>query len=219
MFKHYSCFKYWQCSATLLPYNLTKPRGNVLNNKIIYKLGAAISVALMVSACSNSDTTYKGGSPWDQKREQGEMAAAPAADVYTQELAEVDAGSSNLELSYQTEQVDTYVPGVVEETQPEMLEATAVSVEEEILGQPADYYTVQVMASVDVDRVYKFAEQHQLSVRYIVPTYRDGVTWHVLLLDVYPTLADAKAALQEASYTLPTKPWIRSVGSVQKLIR
>ena len=201
-----------------MQYNLAKPWGNVLNNKIIYKLGAAIWVALMVSACSNSDTTYKGGSPWDQKREQSGMAAAPDADAYTQELAAVDAGS-NLELNYQTEQVDTFVPEVVEEAQPAMVETTAVSVEEEILGQPADYYTVQVMASVDVDRVYKFAEQHQLSVRYIVPTVRDGVTWHVLLLDVYPTLADAKAALQEASYTLPTKPWIRSVGSVQKLIR
>lgn len=198
---------------------LTKPWGNVLNNKIIYKLSVAISVTLMLSACSNSDTTFKGGSPWDHRRDQAEMAAAPAADVYTQELAEVDAGSTNIELGYQPEQVDTFVPEMVEEAQPEMVEAVAVSVEDEILSQPANYYTVQVMASVDVDRVYKFAEQHQLSVRYIVPTVRDGVTWHVLLLDIYPTLADAKAALQEASYTLPTKPWVRSVGSVQKLIR
>ncbi len=183
------------------------------------KLGTALSVAMLVSACSNSDTTYKGGSPWDQHRNQGEMAQAPAADVYTQELAAVDAGASEVELNYQTEPVEAVLPEAIEEVQPEMAEPETVSVEDEILRQPASYYTVQVMASVDVDRVYKFAEQHQLSVRYIVPTVRDGVTWHVLLLDIYPTLADAKAALQEASYTLPTKPWIRSLGSVQKLMQ
>ncbi|TNF36912.1 MAG: hypothetical protein EP315_03570 [Gammaproteobacteria bacterium] len=189
-----------------------------MNYKIINTLGLVCALTILASACSNSETTYRGGSPWEQRRSQEEITA-PAADVYTRELAAVDAGSSNVELNYQTEQVDTFVPAAVDETPAEPVEAAAVSVEDEILGQPADYYTVQLMASVDVDRVYKFAEQHQLSVRYIVPTFRDGVTWHVLLLDVYPTLSEAKAALQEVSYTLPTKPWVRSLGSVQKLMR
>jgi len=77
---------------------------------------------------------------------------------------------------------------------------------------------VQVMASVDIDRVYKFAERNQLSVRYVIPTLRDGVTWHVLLLDVYPDYNAAKAGVAEMEGLLPTQPWIRKIGSIQKLV-
>lgn len=94
----------------------------------------------------------------------------------------------------------------------------AMSIEAEVMSMPADYYAVQVFASVDIDRVYKFAEMNQLSVRYILPTVRDGITWHILLLDVYPDLSSAKSGLAEVEGTLSTKPWIRKLGSVQKLM-
>ena len=97
--------------------------------------------------------------------------------------------------------------------------SSAMGAEQEIMNQPANYYTLQLMASVDIDRVYKFAEQNQLSVRYVVPTMRDGVTWHVLLLDIYPDLASAKLARDEMSGVLKTSPWIRTLGSIQKLMQ
>lgn len=184
-----------------------------------------------LSACSSSPSPWtKQSSPWDQRRDT--QAPAPAASEYKQELAAVDQTTSEVELSYQTEQVESVVPAesAVEEpamVEPEAAESVAavavdsesVSAEDEILNQPADYYTVQLFASVDIDRVYKFAEQNQLSVRYVVPTVRDDVTWNVLLLDIYPTLADAKAGLSEIEGSLSTKPWIRSLGSLQKLMR
>ena len=113
------------------------------------------------------------------------------------------------------------------EAEPEPVEAAAVAeteseamtAEDEIMNQPADYYTVQLFASVDIDRLYRFAEQIQLSVRYAIPTVRDGVTWYVLLLDIYPDFTSAKAGMAEVAGTLSTKPWIRSLGSLQKLMQ
>lgn len=109
-------------------------------------------------------------------------------------------------------------PMPMEEPAEPAVPAAPMSVEAEVMSMPADYYAVQVFASVDLDRVYKFAEQNQLSVRYILPTVRDGITWHILLLDVYPDLTSARAGLAEVDGTLSTKPWIRKLGSVQKLM-
>ena len=198
-----------------------------IKNKSVSVLGMA-SVMALLSACASEPSPWtKQQSPWEQRRQ--EMAEAPAADQYRQELATVDQGMSEVELSYQTGQVDSFAPAAVE-AEPAPMEAEAmveepaavapeaISPEQEIMSQPADYYTVQVIASVDIDRVYKFAEQNQLSIRYVVPTVRDGVTWHVLLLDVYPDYSSAKAAMDEVAGTLTTQPWIRKVGSVQNLM-
>jgi len=200
-----------------------------LNTTIKTKLLAALGIAgtiTLLSACSSEPSPWtKQQSPWEQRR--GSMQA-PAAEEYKQDLESVDQGGSEVDLSYQAQPVEGYAPGAMEPAETEsaaVVEAEpvaapqAMSPEQEIMNQPANYYTIQVIASVDVDRVYKFAEQNQLSIRYVVPTQRNGVTWHVLLLDVYPDLASAKAAMQEVAGTLPTKPWIRKVGSVQKLIR
>jgi len=86
------------------------------------------------------------------------------------------------------------------------------------MEQPTDYYTLQLIASVDIDRVMRFAEEEQISTQYIVATERDGVIWHVLLLDVYPDYSSALAARDEIASSLKNTPWVRRVGSVQKLV-
>ncbi len=183
---------------------------------------------MMLSACSNSSAPSpwaKQSSPWDQRKESIQDTAAPAAEEYKQELAAVDQSINDVELNYQTQQVDSFAPVKAELTESEVVGAGVIvssesmSQKEEILNLPADYYTVQLMASVDVTRVHKFAEQNQVSTRYIVPTVRNGVIWHVLLLDVYPDRASAKAGLNEIVDSLKTQPWIRSVGSIQKLMQ
>ena len=191
--------------------------------ELLTAFGVAVIMALL-SACSSEPSPWtKQQSPWEQRRDSMQ---APAADEYKQDLASVDEGGNQVDLSYQAEPVDGYAPGEADmgsaamvEPESEPVAPESMSPEQEIMSQPADYYTIQLIASVDIDRVYKFAEQNQLSIRYIVPTLRDGVTWHVLLLDVYPDYPSAKAAMQEVAGTLPTKPWIRKVGSVQKLIQ
>ena len=192
-----------------------------------YKAGFILILAAMsiiLTACSGSAPS-KQGSIWDQRRDSNNIKA-PAAAEYKQELAALDQSTSDVELSYQAEQVESFTPDTVAEaTEPEAaavttdLESDVSSVEKEILAMPATNFTVQLFASVDIDRVYKFAEQNQISVQYVVPTIRDGIVWYILLLDVYVDYSSAKMSMEDISASLTTQPWVRSIGSVQKLIQ
>ena len=173
---------------------------------------------LMLSACSSGESTgwTKKASPWDHIRSPKENSGS------YEQTAPIEVASD--ESQYAAEEVPVVEPEPVVEVIAEEPAIEEYPVEEPvvaggILDVPADYYTVQLMASVDIDRVYRFADQNQLSIQYIVPTYRDGVVWHVLLLDVYPDRASAKAGKNEVEATLRTQPWIRSVGSIQKLMQ
>ena len=186
----------------------------------------------MLSACSSAPSVSpwaKQLSPWEQRKEAIQDQVVPVAEESRSKLVEVDQTSNEVELSYQSDPMASSASVAAgleaESTEAESVEATAVVVpgsmtpKEEILNLPADYFTVQLMASVDVGRVYKFAEQNHISVRYIVPTIRDGKIWFVLLLDVYPDRVSAKAGLNEVAIGLKTQPWIRSLGSIQKLMQ
>lgn len=188
----------------------------------VIRLFALAGITVMVGACSGTG----------EKSAWGEKSASPWAtggsiksgrDAYEESIMQTDEGAVSDQLVY-----DPYAttPEVVEEPAPveevvmaEPEPVVAASTGQDIRSLPANYYTVQLMASVDVNRVYKFAEQNQLSTQYVVPTVRDGVTWHVLLLDVYPDVASAKKASSEIAARLNTQPWVRSVGSVQKLVK
>jgi len=187
-----------------------------------YKLLGLVGVVVTLSACSSDPAPWtKAESPWDQRRSS--EAEAPAADTYKADLEMPAASSSEVELSYEADAVESFTPEAVVE--PEPVEAAAVAVEESyaetgsIMDHPANYYTIQLMASVDIDRVIRFASDNQISSQYVVATERDGVVWHVLLLDVYPDYSSAVAAKDEIAPSLRNEPWIRSVGSVQKLVR
>lgn len=205
---------------------------------------AAMSVVSLLAACEpateSSSPWVKSDSPWGKRTAAvTDSAEAPAADAYKQELADIDTGTTgSIEMGYQAEKVESSVPEeiVVEEIAP-MPVAKPVKAKKPQTEMPApvaatdmsdtggdfrniagSYYTVQVIASVDENSVHTFANKHQLSTRYIVPTVRGSTTWYVLLLDVYPTKAAAKSAMDYAAGTLPTKPWIRTVASVQQLM-
>lgn len=198
-----------------------------ITNTGVLKGLAIAGIVVGLSACSGTSEKSgwgeKGESPWATG---GSIKSG--RDAYEEEMAsQQDTTGSTAaadQLAY-----DPYAPAPAEPVQEVPVEAAPVveeqpaaaegmGAEQEIRSLPAEYLTVQLMASVDIDRVYKFAEKNQLSVRYIVPTVRDGVTWHVLLLDVYPDLASAKNARDEMSGVLNTQPWLRTVGSVQKLM-
>lgn len=209
-------------------------------NLRFFATAGLLGSAILLTACSTSPSPWaQNASPWDHRRQQqsAEAAPAPSADEYKQDLAAVDTDSgtdsSQVEMNYQTGKVESDMPteapsdsmeppaaASTATAEPEAMAASSgdISAVDEIKSRPGSYYTVQVIASVDKDRVYKFAEKNQLSVRYIVPTHRDGTVWHVLLLDLYPDYASARAAADEAAATLPTKPWVRKLASVQKLL-
>ena len=181
----------------------------------VHKVLVACVLCVLVSACSTSGDSSdwnKKASPWDHIRDN------PSAAVNEEPVP--------IEIEMMQEQR--------EQAEPAQAEPVAVLVEQEpiavapvieasptdrVMQAPASYFTVQVMASVDSSRVYRFAEQYQLPIDYIVPTLRDGVIWHVLLLDIYPDRASALSAQAEAAATLKTQPWVRSVGSIQKIMQ
>jgi septal ring-binding cell division protein DamX len=170
--------------------------------------GSALCV--LISACSTSGDSSdwsKKNSPWDHIRND-----QPA--VVSQEPIPVEIEMMQAE-QQQVEPVEVYVEQESVTVEP-VVEASPA---DRVMQAPATYFTVQVMASVDPNRVYRFAEQNQLPIDYIVPTLRDGVTWHVLLLDIYSDRASALSAQAEAAATLRTQPWVRSVGSIQKIMQ
>ena len=207
-------------------------------------MGAVVLLAACGSTSESSSPRVKSESPWGKRTaavtESAEAPApASASETYKQELDDSEIGSeSGFDLGYQTERVESVVPAepLMEEPVEEPSSVASPPVVKKTAPEPVvtandtaagdgnfknispGHYTLQVIASIDKNAVYTFAKQHQLSTRYIVPTVRGGTTWHVLLLDVYPNKAAAKTAMDEAAASLPTKPWIRTVASVQQLM-
>lgn len=197
----------------------------------------SISLVTLLAACEpaseSSSPWVKSESPWGKRTAAvTETAEAPAADTYKEDLANIDTGATaGVEMGYQAEKVESVVPAeaVVEEPAAPVVAArkpasvvAAETVSADTGGDfknvPASYFTVQVIASNDENYVYSFAKKQRLSTQYVIPTMRNGKTWYVLLLDVYADKAAAKAALDDAATSLPNKPWMRTVGSVQALM-
>jgi len=196
--------------------------------------GLLAGVLLALAGCAEEPSPWtKSSSPWERSQSEAQAPAAESykADLEMQEEPEPEA-TDEVELSYQAEPVESFVPEA--EPEPESVDVAAVDVEPEesyeqtaapvsggssLMDQPASYYTVQLMASVDIDRVYRFAQENQISTEFVVPTHRGGVIWHVLLLGIYEDYAAASVGKEEVAPLLKTEPWIRSVGSVQKLMR
>ncbi len=191
---------------------------NIKKTNFVIKFIGLFGVLITLSACSNANDPSpwtKSESPWDQRRSSDTEVAAPTAETYKADLTMPADTASEVELSYQAESVESFAP---EASAAVVLEKTAAG-EVSIMDHPANYYTMQLMASVDIDRVIRFAEKNHVSTQYIVATERDGVIWHILLLDVYPDYSSAVTARDEIAPSLKTAPWIRKVGSVQKLVR
>lgn len=201
---------------------------------LLFILSGVFGAMLILGGCSSNEPAKwtKTSTPWDRTDHNVEAEAPPAesfkADLEMPMEPATNTAASDVELSYQAESVDAVVELAVvpaaepapeaTELQPPVAEEGPASMQGSIMDHPADYYTIQLMASVDIDRVMIFAEQNQLSTQYVVATEREGVVWHVLLMDVYPDYAAAVAARDEIAPSLKNEPWIRRVGSVQKLI-
>lgn len=187
----------------------------IKQSKSLLKFLGLAGLLVSINACSSDPSPWtKDSSPWDQRRDSN--VEAPAAEEYKSDL--------EMQSDVPIEVENTYEPEPVEITEAEMMAEPEPVIDDtprpaSIMDHPADSYTVQLMASVDIDRVYRFAEQNQITAEYVVPTERDGVTWHVLLLGVYPDYSSAAAAKDEIAGSLVTQPWIRKVGAVQRLVQ
>jgi len=90
-----------------------------------------------------------------------------------------------------------------------------------VLVQDPEQFTVQMSASTDRASVEQFLERAALPAPNSIFTFdRDGRTWFALVHGLYPSIADARTAIERMpAPALTNQPWIRAVGRIQETLR
>jgi len=101
----------------------------------------------------------------------------------------------------------TAVPSVAEKMTPE----------QEVLAMSANSYAVQVYASNTITSMNKFKLDKGLDELKTIKTNRNGHIVYVLV-DLQPDRVSARQAAKYLKEKTGTKPWIRSVAGLQKII-
>lgn len=83
---------------------------------------------------------------------------------------------------------------------------------------PKTHYTAQLLAARHQRTIDTFIRQNPQVLPRQVNIQRDGERWLLLLLGVYPTLGDAKIAIQAVYPPLADAPWIRRLGPIQSIV-
>ena len=211
-----------------------------MNTKIIKQAGMsvlALGVIFALGACASKPSPWsQQASPWDNRQDSeqevvaaDQMEAEPqspfssdAEMVESSGIAEPVAEEAIMEEPVGTEAEVEAMAMAEPEPEPMMEEPEPMMAETVVGGdlnsQPPGYFAVQVVASSNMENLKAFAQRNQLSDEWVAETSVNGKTWFVLLQGVYPTMSEAKAALEQASATLDTSPWVRSVGSLQAVM-
>jgi septal ring-binding cell division protein DamX len=85
---------------------------------------------------------------------------------------------------------------------------------------PEDFYTVQIVAMSSMESLQSFVKEHPLSDALAARIETNGKFYYVLLLGIYETLTDAKAAAAIRPESLVNiDPWFRKLGSLQAAIQ
>lgn len=182
--------------------------------KTIRSVALTNLIILGLAGCSSSPApwTQADESPWGSKRTEAESSIPPDEVVS-------DTSYSDPVLLADPE------PEPIMMQEPDMApapEVIAVVVEEmtpeqEILAMPASNYAVQVYASKTQESVDKFKSDKGLENLMSVRTDRAGSIVYVLV-DVHPDRATANAAASDLEIKTGSKPWVRSIAGLQKIV-
>jgi len=182
--------------------------------KIIRGIAVTNVLILGLAACSTSPAPWKqDDDPWVSKR-NAEAESVPSDEAVT------DTSLNDPVLLAEPE-VDAIIMEEPAAVEPELI--VAVVVEEEltneqaILAMPATNYAVQVYASKTTESVEAFKTDKGLENLMTVKTDRAGTTIYVLV-DVYPDRDAATAAAVDLETKTGSKPWVRSVAGLQKIV-
>ena len=90
-----------------------------------------------------------------------------------------------------------------------------------ILGQPADAYTVQLIAMQEENNMLSYATHNGIGAPLYARIQSKESDWYVLLLGTYDDRQSAEEAKDswEGTRTLKIKPWVRKLGPLQDAIR
>ena len=179
------------------------------------KIVIANVVVLGVAACSSSPApwTQQDDSPWESKR------AAETQDISADEsVTDTSLNDPVLLADPEPEPIimqepeaqiapEVIIPVVVEDLTPE----------QEIMAMPASSYAVQVYASKNTASIEKFKVNNDLEDLMTVKTDRSGSTVYVLV-EVHPDRASANVAAVDLEAKTGSKPWVRSIAGLQKIV-
>ena len=176
-------------------------RGVVVTNLIVFGLAACSS--------SPSPWTQADDSPWGAKH------AAAAENVPSDEaISDITLDDPVLLSDPEPELI------VLQEPEPEVIAPVVVvdlTPEQEIMAMSPANYAVQVYASKTRDSIEKFKNSRYLNDLTIVKTNRSGSIVYVLV-DVYPDRNTANAAAPDLEVKTGSKPWVRSLAGLQKIV-
>lgn len=89
-----------------------------------------------------------------------------------------------------------------------------------VAAQDPDYYTLQLASSTNQALIQKYYDENDLAGKAgYYRSRRAGEDWYALVYGAYPTVQDAKAAIE----TLPAdlkkwSPWVRNIKSIHKIM-
>ena len=183
--------------------------------KIMRSIVVGNLIVFGLTACSSSPA------PWTQAED------SPWVSKYSAEAESVpsDAAVTDTSLNDQLLLADPEPEPIIMQQPdalpaPEMITPVVVedlTAEEEIMAMPGTHYAVQVYAGNTVESVDKFKTSKELAGLTTVKTERTGSTVYVLV-EMHPDRASANAAATELEIKTGSKPWVRSIAGLQKII-
>ena len=175
----------------------------------------------ILAACSSSPSPWsEPSSPWGDKSGQSEAVAEESAEP-AEQYAFVEPVPEPEEIATPTESAEPE-PVVQDRVSPEVERSPVTRNQAEagnLRGQPAEYFAVQVCASRSMKQLNGFAKRHNVSTEWTAQTSVNGETWYVLLEGIYATRGEAAQALSLIKSEVDTRPWIRTVGSLQAVMQ
>ncbi len=186
-----------------------------LTIKTIRGIAATNLIILGLAGCSSSPApwTQAEDSPWEAKY------AAESQNVPS-DTAVTDTSLNDPVLLADPEPEPIVMQEPEAAAAPEVIAPVIVqdmTPEQEIMAMPADSYAVQVYASKTIASMEKFKADKGLENLMMVKTDRSGSIVYVLV-EVHHDRAEAKAAAAELEIKTGSKPWVRSIAGLQKII-
>lgn len=191
--------------------------------KKIFSLAAVSMLTTGLASCSSSPApwTQENDSPWQSKRDAEATAETPPADTYNdpvlladpEPLAEPIAEPIVMEEPEPAPAPEVIVPVMVEDN----MAAEGMTAEQEVMNLPGSNFAVQVYASKTVESAEKFKADNDLSGLKVVKTDRAGEPIYVVV-DIHPDRATATAAASDIEAKTGSKPWVRSIAGLQKVV-
>lgn len=172
-------------------------------------------IILGLAGCSSSPApwTQAEDSPWEAKY-AAEVQNVPSDSAVTDSslndpvlLADPEPEPIVMQEPEAAPAPEVIAPVIVKDMTPE----------QEIMAMPADSYAVQVYASKTTASIEKFKADKGLENLLTVKTDRSGSIVYVLV-EVHHERASAKAAAAELEIKTGSKPWVRSIAGLQKII-